>query len=74
MGRFARVDWGHAVTAAALGPESGPFVTMSSHVRYLLAAIDEDIVATTELSRKGKGICFADTAVETLDGNAISQI
>ncbi len=65
---------GHVVAAAALGPEAGPFVTISSHVRYLSAAINEDVVATTQLSRKGKEICFADTSVETLDGKAISQI
>ena len=66
---------GHVVFAVALGPGGGPFVTISSHVRsYLSAAPNEDVVATTHLSRKGKEIYFTDTSVETLDGKAISQI
>src|SRR5215469_12260540 len=65
---------GHVVSAVALGPKAGPFVTISSHVRYLSAALNADFVATTHLSRKGKEIYFADTSVETLDGKAISQI
>jgi len=65
---------GHVIAGAALGPESSPFVTVSSHVAYLAAAIDEEVVATTGLTRKGKELCFAETSVQTLEGKPISRI
>jgi len=65
---------GHVIASAALGPESGPFVTVSSHVAYLAAAIDEEVVAATVLTRKGKELCFAETSVQTLAGKPISRI
>lgn len=65
---------GHLIAGAALGPESGPFVTISSHVAYLAAAIEEEVVGTTELTRKGKELCFADTSVVTFEGKPISRI
>ena len=63
---------GRLVTASALGP--GRIVTVSAHVSYLAAAIGEEVIATTTLTRKGKEMCFAGTQVETADGKAIAQV
>jgi uncharacterized protein (TIGR00369 family) len=65
---------GHAVAAVAIGPEPGPLTTISCHVGYLSAAVGEDVVATTQLLRKGRTICFTATTVETFEGRAISHI
>ncbi len=61
------------VSRAALGSDTGPFVTAGLHVNYLAAAIGEDVVADAELERRGKGLCFAHVRVATAEGKAIAQ-
>ena len=63
---------GRLVTGAALGTDR--FVTVSSHVSYLAAAIGEDVLAETSLQRKGKEICFSDTVISTVGGKAIARV
>jgi uncharacterized protein (TIGR00369 family) len=56
----------------SLGAERGPFVTVSVHVSYLAAAINEDVVAVSRLARRGKELCFVQTTVETLEAKPVS--
>ena len=65
---------GQAVAQAALGEAMAPFVTVSCHVSYLSAAVGEDVVATSSLSRRGKELCFVTTAVTTPDGRPVSGV
>jgi uncharacterized protein (TIGR00369 family) len=65
---------GHVVARVALGEAKAPFHTAACQVSYLAAAIGEDVVATTRLSRKGKVLCFTETVVHTPDGKSIAQI
>jgi len=65
---------GQVVARLALGKAMAPFHTAACQVSYLAAAIEEDVTATTALSRKGKELCFAETAVETAEGKPIARI
>jgi uncharacterized protein (TIGR00369 family) len=65
---------GHVVAHRALGEAAGTLQTASSHVSYLSAAIGEDVIATTVLTRKGKAASFAETSVTTRDGTPVSQV
>ena len=62
------------VVRRALGETTGPLITASSQVSYLSAAIGEDVVATTELTRSGKAASFTDTSVTTRDGASVARI
>jgi uncharacterized protein (TIGR00369 family) len=64
----------HVVGRHALGAEAGPLLTVSAHVSYLSAAVGEDVVADTVLTRKGRTACFAETSVATPDGTLVSRI
>lgn len=63
----------HAVTRAALGPESGPWHTAGLQVNYLAAAIDEAVTARATLLRRGKEMCFVETDVAREDGKPIAH-
>ncbi len=65
---------GQVVTRAALGPESGPWHTVSMQVNYLAAAIGESVVAEARLLRRGKEICFVEVDVRTEEGKAIAHV
>jgi len=62
------------VARAVLGAESGPWHTCGMQVSYLAAAIGEEVVATCQLLRRGKELCFVETGVETLEGKPIAHI
>jgi len=64
----------NVVARLASGDAKAPFHTAACQVSYLAAAIGEDVVATTQLSRKGKALCFAETTVTEVDGKSIAQI
>lgn len=64
---------GLAVSRQALGVEGGPFHSCAVQVTYLAAAINEPIIAEATLLRRGKEICFVDTAVSTEDGKPIAR-
>jgi uncharacterized protein (TIGR00369 family) len=63
----------HAVTRAALGPESGPWHTAGIQVNYLAAAIDEAVTARASLLRRGKEMCFVLVDVAREDGKPIAH-
>jgi uncharacterized protein (TIGR00369 family) len=63
----------HAVTRAALGPESGPWHTAGIQVNYLAAAIDEAVTARASLLRRGKEMCFVEVDVAREDGKPIAH-
>jgi uncharacterized protein (TIGR00369 family) len=63
----------HAVTRAALGPESGPWHTAGIQVNYLAAALGEEVRAHARLLRRGKEACFVEVDVATLDGRSIAH-
>lgn len=65
---------GQAVARLALGEQAGPFVTVSAHVSYLAAALGEDVVASAELARRGKELCFVQTTVETTEGKPVAHV
>jgi uncharacterized protein (TIGR00369 family) len=65
---------GRVVARMALGEAKAPFHTAACQVSYLAAAIGEDVVATTRLTRKGKALCFTETSVHTPDDKLIAQI
>src|SRR4051812_24185119 len=65
---------GMVVAHAVLGDAMAPFHTPSCQVSYLAAAINEDVVATTELARRGKAMCFTETTVSTAEGKPIARI
>jgi uncharacterized protein (TIGR00369 family) len=65
---------GQVVAHRALGETAGPLITVSSHVSYLSAAIGEDVIATTDLTRSGKSASFAETSVTTRDGTSVARI
>lgn len=64
---------GLAVSRETLGEELGPFHTCAIQITYLAAAIDEPIVAEARMLRRGKELCFVDTAVRTEDGKPIAR-
>lgn len=64
---------GLSVARAALGEQAGPLHTASIQVTYLAAAIGEPIIAEATLLRRGKELCFVDTAIRTEDGKAIAR-
>jgi uncharacterized protein (TIGR00369 family) len=67
------VTGAHAVTRAALGPESGPWHTAALQVNYLAAAIDEAVTARAMLLRRGKEMCFVEVDVTREDGKPIAH-
>ena len=58
---------------SVLGSEAGPFHTVAFHINSLAAAINETVVATATLERRGKELCFAHVAVRTDEGKPIAQ-
>ena len=64
---------GLCVGGQSLGGEAGPFHTCAMQVSYLSAAIGEAIVAEATLLRRGKELCFVDTAVRTEEGKSIAR-
>jgi uncharacterized protein (TIGR00369 family) len=67
------VTGAHAVTRAALGPDSGPWHTAALQVNYLAAAIDEEVSARASLLRRGKEMCFVEVDVTRADGKPIAH-
>ena len=64
---------GQTLARALLGPDSGPWHTAQMQVAYLSAAIGEDVVAESELLRRGKALCFVETRVATTAGKPIAK-
>ena len=64
---------GQAVTRLALGEASGPWHTCALQVGYLVAAIDEDVVASATLLREGKQLCFVAVDIATPAGKPIAH-
>ena len=64
---------GLAVSREALGEAMAPFHTCAIQVNYLAAAIGEAIVIEATLLRRGKELCFVDTAVRTEEGKPIAR-
>ena len=64
---------GLAVAGEVLGAEAGPFHTASIQVSYLAAAIGEPIFTEATLLRRGKELCFVETAVRTEEGKPIAR-
>ena len=65
---------GQAVTRAALGDAAGGFLTCGIQVNYLAAAIGEDVLATAQLLRRGKDMCFVEVDVATTQGKSIAHV
>jgi uncharacterized protein (TIGR00369 family) len=63
----------HAVTRAALGEASGPWISPGLQVNYLAAAQEQDVIAEARLLRRGKTICFVEVDVATEDGKSIAH-
>jgi len=65
---------GQVLARQALGDSAAPFVTASCHIRYLAAAIGEDVVAVAQLARRGRELCFVETSVETVEGKPVAHV
>ena len=52
----------------------GPFHTASLQVKYLAAAIGEEVLADATLLRRGKELCFVEVDVHTSEGKSIAHI
>ena len=53
-------------------PESAAGSTVAMAVSYVDAARGEDVVATAEVVRRGRSLCFVDVTVRGADGRPIS--
>jgi uncharacterized protein (TIGR00369 family) len=62
-----------AVARASLGHASGPWHTATLQINYLAAAQAQDIIARATLLRRGKELCFVETAVTTDEGKPIAH-
>ena len=63
----------HAVTRAALGEASGPWISPGLQVNYLAAAQELDVSSESRLLRRGKTICFVEVDVATQEGKSIAH-
>ncbi len=62
-----------AVARTALGPETGPWHTVSMQINYLAAAISEAVTAEVRLLRRGKELCFVEVKVRSEGERAIAD-
>jgi uncharacterized protein (TIGR00369 family) len=63
----------HATARTALGPELGPFHTVSLQINYLSAAINEGVTARARLLKRGKELAFVDVTCTSDAGKDVAH-
>lgn len=65
---------GQAIARAAMGPESGPWHTVSVQINYLAAGMNEAVEVESVLLSRGKTLCFTQINVRSETGKMIASI